>query len=890
MNRYVHPLSSRTGLMILIVLLIGAYGIRIWNLNTPSIWHDEAWSIRAIRDPIHTPDDNTPPVYYSLIHFLWLGAGETPFALRYGSVLLDLITITLATMLIRRWAGWELGLVAGVLLAASPLLWAYAREIRAYASVPLLTLVLLGLAERILHETQHAAIRWRTGMMVLAAELGLLYTHNLSVPVIGWLNLTVGTVLLYRRQWQNLGFWVGGQVVALVAYLPWVLNQNPSGTPLNSPPALNPTLVWDIWQGYFAPLPSLVGADNALMITSALFGLVAMVSAGILLAETRQRAALLVVSQAVIIPALATVELLAARIDFHPRYYIAGVPAALMAVALAVNHLPLELRRLAIPGALALACGSAGASLPELLDNPKYQHDDFQAVARYYATLPEDAVIFIPYGWEPALDVYYADKLDIRAEMVEIDLHSGLQTAIQEMNAALEKRFELREGPVWVELLDWYQLPADWRGMYPCLLESAGRQANNGFVVQGIGTQGYWVERPVALVEINKTRGDYGPLTLQTTAGGGSRAVCVHTAWTLRQPVYDDWRVSGRLLTTDPPGETIVSRDSDIRRDDQASTSDWEVGDQGDAFSLLRLPDGMPPGEYQVGIAVYNPQQPKAQVHPLGTVELDGTTQIDIFQGKIAVPVDIPVSDGIELIGHDAQGGVLNPGQKLRIILYWRREGACCEAWTDTSLVLRGENGSVFGEQPVKVFSVYSQDWHIFTIPAEASGPATLVLEAENTEPIVLAAYNIEKSEHLFAAPAFDVAVGAEFEGVGVLEGFRIAATTVTRPDMLELTLVWRASATTDVPLVAFAHLLGTDGQVIAQDDQQPLEGLRPTTSWVAGEYLIDTYALAFKPDIDYQGQAQIEVGLYYPDDWTKRIPLVEGGDHVILPLEITVQ
>ncbi len=87
---------THAGLFILAALLIGAFGLRLWDLNEPSIWHDEAWSIRAIRDPINTPDDNTPPVYYSVVHFLWAGAGESPFALRYGSVLIDLITVGLA--------------------------------------------------------------------------------------------------------------------------------------------------------------------------------------------------------------------------------------------------------------------------------------------------------------------------------------------------------------------------------------------------------------------------------------------------------------------------------------------------------------------------------------------------------------------------------------------------------------------------------------------------------------------------------------------------------------------------------------------------------------------------------------------------------------------------
>jgi len=317
--------SARAGLWIVVALLIGAFGLRLWNLNRPSIWHDEGWSIRAIRDPIRTPDDNTPPVYYGLVHFLWLGAGETPLALRYGSVLLDLVTVALAIRLVRSWAGWDAAILAAVFLGTSPLLWAYAREVRAYVAVPLLALVLLWQTDHLLTPRyRHPGRAWGG---VLVTELILLYTHNLSVPVVGWLNLTAGAVWLWRHEWRTLGIWIAGQAVLLIAYLPWLVSQSPSGTPLNTPPRVSFSLAWNIWQAYFAPLPTQIGAERALVVGSALFGAMAVLSVAAMLAWNRNRHALLALSQAVLLPALTTVELIVAHIDFHPRYYIASVPA-----------------------------------------------------------------------------------------------------------------------------------------------------------------------------------------------------------------------------------------------------------------------------------------------------------------------------------------------------------------------------------------------------------------------------------------------------------------------------------------------------------------------------------------------------------------------------------
>ncbi|HVO71671.1 MAG TPA: hypothetical protein VMT24_16595, partial [Aggregatilineaceae bacterium] len=884
--------STRAGLWIVVALLIGAYGLRLWNLEQPSIWHDEGWSIRAIRDPIGTPDDNTPPVYYGLLHVLWLGAGETPLALRYGSVLLDLITVALAVRLVRGWAGWEAAILTAVFLGTSPLLWAYAREIRAYVAVPLLALVLLWQTDRLL--APRCQFPWRVWGGLLIAELALLYTHNLSVPVVGWLNLVVGAVWLGQGQWKALGLWIAGQGALLIAYIPWLAGQSPSGTPLNTPPRVGLPLVWDIWQAYFAPLPTQIGAEHALVVGSALFGALAVLSVAAVLAWTRNRRTLLLLSQAVLLPVLTTAELIVAHIDFHPRYYIASAPATLMLVALGVHKVPEhpgEIRRMVIPAAMALAAGIAAASLTALLDKPRYQHDDFRAVSEYYTTLPADAIILIPYGWEPAIQEYYADKLGIRAQILGIALHSDVNTAVETINAALASR----NGPVRVELLTWYQLPADVRGMYPCLLESAGRHADGSVLtVQGITTTGYILERPVVLVQTSVPQTDYGVIELVDSAAGGQRSVCLHTEWQLQQPTSDDWRVAGRVLTTAPPGWTIAGSDTDIRADDQSPTSQWKARRRGDAFSLLRFPSGTPPGDYTMQMIIFSNREmagldrlvngvPSGKLLALGIIRPAGTTDA-AFQKLPPVRASVRLAAGVALAGHDAQGGTLYPGQELRITLYWQvTSDGCRESpWTQGTVTLRGDGWEL--AQPVAAYAAYSLDWHDFVIPAEASGTAVLAVESGGFEPVTLATYTIEKTDHLLAQPAFETPVQTEFDDLAVLEGFSVARTTVTPDDALALTLVWRAVQTPNMSYRVFTHLLDAGGRVIAQHDGLPVGEARPTTSWVPGEYLVDIHALSFVPERkDYRGPASLEVGFYDPETG-ERIRVTSGADHVILP------
>jgi hypothetical protein len=191
----------------------------------------------------------------------------------------------------------------------------------------------------------------------------------------------------------------------------------------------------------------------------------------------------------------------------------------------------------------------------------------------------------------------------------------------------------------------------------------------------------------------------------------------------------------------------------------------------------------------------------------------------------------------------------------------------------------------------VKAYSTYSLDWHAFVIPAEASGPATLSVESDSSEPVTLVAYTIEKTDRLLSPPPFDVSVQASFSGLATLQGFSVGNMIVSPDQALDLTLVWRATDTPGTSYRVFTHLLDPNGQVIAQHDGFPADDTRPTTGWVPGEYLVDKHALVFLPERrDYRGPARLEVGFYDPESPNRRVAVSNGADHVVLPIEITVQ
>ncbi|MBL8120776.1 MAG: hypothetical protein JNJ78_24865, partial [Anaerolineae bacterium] len=301
-----------------------------------------------------------------------------------------------------------------------------------------------------------------------------------------------------------------------VCYLPWLLGQTPSGTPLNTPPALGLPLLLDIWRSYFLPaLPQLRAAADTLAVD--VLGMAFVVGCSLSIIRILGRGVMhyapttipplqrgligeaLTLSAALALPPLTIALMLAAHIDFHPRYMIAALPPTLLLLAgigirrsghgTAVSLQsradvpPLSLERAASDSSerggevlvgralrliiTALAAAVSLASIAALANTRAYQHDDFAALAAHYATLPAEAAILLPFPPEPALQEYFAPRLGIRARFVNMPLYADEESAVATINALYA------EGVRQVEFLTWYQLPADVRGMYPCLLRAA---------------------------------------------------------------------------------------------------------------------------------------------------------------------------------------------------------------------------------------------------------------------------------------------------------------------------------------------------------------------------------------------------------------------------------
>ena len=123
-----------------------------------------------------------------------------------------------------------------------------------------------------------------------------------------------------------------------------------------------------------------------------------------------------------------------------------------------------------------------------------------------------------------------------------------------------------------------------------------------------------------------------------------------------------------------------------------------------------------------------------------------------------------------------------------------------------------------------------------------------------------LATLSVRAPERRFEPLPFDAASGVAFGEVAVLEGYSLAPSA----ENLTLALAWRATGSPPVSYSVFVHLSDSTGRVWAQSDAVPAGWTRPTTGWVAGEYVLDEHALPLPPDL-LTGDYTLWVGLYDP-------------------------
>jgi hypothetical protein len=106
------------------------------------------------------------------------------------------------------------------------------------------------------------------------------------------------------------------------------------------------------------------------------------------------------------------------------------------------------------------------------------------------------------------------------------------------------------------------------------------------------------------------------------------------------------------------------------------------------------------------------------------------------------------------------------------------------------------------------------------------------------------------------------IAVNAEWDSRIRLQRIAVPPEPVPAGAVLSIDLIWKALAPTEHDWTVFLHLLDAQGEIVAQRDTRPFDGLFPTPTWQAGEVLVDRHPLPLPAHLP-TGAYTLRIGLY---------------------------
>ena len=344
--------------------------------------------------------------------------------------------------------------------------------------------------------------------------------------------------------------------------------------------------------------------------------------------------------------------------------------------------------------------------------------------------------------------------------------------------------------------------------------------------------------------------------------------------WQALRPLDEDYRVS--LILRDTVGQAWG------RWDGRPSaylypTTRWREGQiVPGRYDLVPEP-GTPPGDYGLDVGVYT------EAEPIGLDVLDpaGAAQgkrLVLGAVRLAVPavspdrveaahaLDADVGGGLRLAGWDLDRTEAQPGDRLRLTLFWSVVSKPAgDYWLHllvTDAAGQTLSAGVFPPtnswHPTGIW-LPGQAWRgqsTFRLPIQAQpGEARLAAQllggdgAALGPPVDVATLRVLPTTRVFAPPQPQASRLTNFDDRIVLLGADLAPDPVAPGGVLRVTLYWQARVEMDIPYTVFVHLLGPDGRVVAGHDGQPAGGARPTTGWVPGEYVTDAHDVPIPAD-----------------------------------------
>ncbi len=928
------------------VLLLAAFALQTYHAGQQSLWYDEGFSVYLAAQSLsqitaRTAADIHPPLYYYLLHAWQAGSGTTEFALRLLSAFFGVLCVPLAYVLGTRLFNRRAAFIAAALTAISPLYLWYGRDARMYTLVTALGMMASYFLLRLTTTTGYSRDRyWWAYVLTLTAAI---YAHFYALFLLAFhiayvlLDLPSHRPAQRRRALLRTG---SAQLLVLIAFAPWSgfaltrLGADVSYWPGTLPlvQVVRDTLAsFATGQTVPANIATPIAWGCLLLFAGALFVVAHSQS------DEGKRAALFLALY-FLTPLLLLFAISYGRPKWHPRYLMLASPPFLLALAggatlLRTGFANRPAYRLWARGAAALAIFLVVATSTyadmNLYQDARFTKDDWRGVARYVSRhKQEDEVVILLSGHTfPVFTYYYQgdDWYPLPNEPTLSTRHVLGFDVATDLNRILAGKHG-----AWLVL--WEDQVVDPNGIVPTMLATEGQETPVNPTFWGVGLRhfrfadtAHFSSAPPIQREAKANFGQalqllgYRLPAQPSPVDGGAE---ITLFWQALHPLTGDYHLALRIRDA---GGFLWGKLDRRPADYLYPTDRWAAGQAVPGHYRVPLLPGTPPGRYWLEVGVYAPAQPEG----LDVLDAAGAARGKTFRlGPISLarpehpvtpatldlhnPQNLPVGDNLTLLGSELSGGPLLPGATVALTTIWqvrqpfeteptwrlRWQGARGPAGPETVAplgtgdfpVTRWQTGDVVRTQQALI------------VPREAeAGSLTLLgtLHDVTGRPldsgVVLGVVQVKSVPHSFVPPAVAHAQQATFgEGIRLL-GYADLPDVTHPGKSLDLTLHWQAAGSMSRSYTLFVHLLDAQGKVWGQSDRLPLDGARPTTSWLAGEFLTDTIAVPVKASAP-AGSYRLEIGFYdggAPD--LPRLPAFDSsgrpvGDAVILDRPVAIR
>jgi hypothetical protein len=137
--------------------------------------------------------------------------------------------------------------------------------------------------------------------------------------------------------------------------------------------------------------------------------------------------------------------------------------------------------------------------------------------------------------------------------------------------------------------------------------------------------------------------------------------------------------------------------------------------------------------------------------------------------------------------------------------------------------------------------------------------------------------------------PVVEQPLAVAFGNELALEGYELSADVLRPDEELEVSLLWRALEAPRTAYTVFLHLIGPEGERVAQRDELLLGGYYQPTVWPEDRVVVDRHVLSLPADLA-PGRYRLEMGLYLPGDGETILPSVGDQERVVLDYLTTAE